>query len=107
MSEGRPQRKAIHENEFQSPLSTHMFAQRFRSEIEEAKSFGTIQQPTNNWTTTATLTGVNHPATGSSEVSNGRRSQGIQILVLTVLSIELRMVITTTWYYIWGILKCP
>jgi hypothetical protein len=33
-------RKSIHENEFQSPLSTHSFVQRFIADITEAKSCG-------------------------------------------------------------------
>jgi hypothetical protein len=36
-------KKAIHENEFQSPLSTHLFVQRFISEIDEANYFSKAQ----------------------------------------------------------------
>jgi hypothetical protein len=31
-------RKAIHKKEFRSPLSTHLFVQRFMADIEEAKA---------------------------------------------------------------------
>jgi hypothetical protein len=41
-------RKGIHENEFQSPLSTHPFVQRFISEIEVADSSTKARQPANN-----------------------------------------------------------